>query len=510
MFDCEESINNHITHPLISKKSISIYQKCSKLFYYLIHQGIQVPDDNYADPDTGNLGQEALRLFRSRFPDGIYVEEKTPHSESVQITLELIKKRNTVFNAVLKTDNIAAHIDVLLPVGQDKWDIYTVKCSMGVKNSHLFDSAFIYHIAQKNRIKIRSCKSVSINPEYIREKELDVYRLFRISDVSSEAGRLFGWVNRTLKEMNKVLCQKNPPKTEIGAKCFKRFDCPMMDKCWSSIPERSVYLLTGSDRWTLAKQLTHSGYALLKDIPDTMQLTEKQKIQVACEKKMKPHIERGELRKFLSGLKYPYYFIDFEAMINMVVPVYENTSPFQQIPFQFSLHVLNSPESQPEHFFYLSKGNSDPRFDMIPLLMKYLGGSGSIIAYNTDFEKKVFRELADLDADFARWYSENSGRFVDLMQPFKAFYYYHPFQDGKISLKKVLPVLTDISYSGLDIMDAVTAAEEYMRITFGDMSETEKEKSRDYLLKYGTQDTLALHRIIQALFQIAEESGTNK
>lgn len=128
-----------------------------------------------------------------------------------------------------------------------------------------------------------------------------------------------------------------------------------------------------------------------------------------------------------------------------------------------------------------------------------------MVVYNRGFEESRLKEAAVTCPEYADFVSNLLRRIVDLLKPFRDFHYYHPDQQGSASIKKVLPVLApDLSYKDLDIGDGGTASSEYVRITFGNVSDEERQKVRSALLKYCHLDTLAMIRIVQALRKIVQ------
>ena len=107
--------------------------------------------------------------------------------------------------------------------------------------------------------------------------------------------------------------------------------------------------------------------------------------------------------------------------------------------------------------------------------------------------------------EFANWVTEVENRIVDLLQPFRAFRYYHLNQGGSASMKKVLPALTGRGYEHLEIQDGQTASLEYLRVTFGDVSPEERRIVRKRLLDYCGLDTLGMVQIVEAMRRICGE-----
>jgi hypothetical protein len=79
-----------------------------------------------------------------------------------------------------------------------------------------------------------------------------------------------------------------------------------------------------------------------------------------------------------------------------------------------------------------------------------------VVEYNREFESGVLKECAQAFPQFADWVAEVANRMIDLLQPFRAFSFYHPNQEGSASMKKVLPALTGTGYEHLEIQDGQT------------------------------------------------------
>jgi hypothetical protein len=210
-------------------------------------------------------------------------------------------------------------------------------------------------------------------------------------------------------------------------------------------------------------------------------------------------VKPAEIREFLKKLSYPRYFLDFETF-QTAVPEFDETRPYQQVPFQFSLHVVASAGAAPDHFSYLAEGNVDPRPEFLALLRERLGEAGPVICYNAAFERGIVEASVEVVPDFKGWWKKTGGRFVDLLVPFRSFAYYHPNQLGSASLKSVLPAVTGgTGYEDLEICDGGQAAWEYRRITFGNVDPDERARVRAQLEEYCGLDTEAMIRVISAL-----------
>ena len=83
---------------------------------------------------------------------------------------------------------------------------------------------------------------------------------------------------------------------------------------------------------------------------------------------------------------------------------------------------------------------------------------------------------------------------------------YHPEFRGSFSLKYILnPLVPDLSYSDLVIVDGKTASVEIARLLFvsGRIPVAERDKTRSDLLEYCKRDTFATVRLVERLITLA-------
>ena len=142
---------------------------------------------------------------------------------------------------------------------------------------------------------------------------------------------------------------------------------------------------------------------------------------------------------------------------------------------------------------------NDPRAEFMRQLKSSVEPSGSIVVFNASFEKGRMKECVEVLPEYASWVTAVNGRIVDLLNPFKAFNFYHPDQCGSASMKDVLPALTGKDYTSLEIQEGGAASREFLRVTFGDVSESERKRVRKALELYCGQDTEGMIWILDAL-----------
>jgi len=183
--------------------------------------------------------------------------------------------------------------------------------------------------------------------------------------------------------------------------------------------------------------------------------------------------------------------------------MFDGLSPWQQVPFQFSLHRQAAPGATPQHHTCLADGRIDPRSEFLNRLRDSISDKGTVVVYNEKFEKAVLDRLAGAFPEHAGWIDSVKARIIDLLEPFQSFDYYHPEQQGSASIKAVLPVLTGRSYANLEIQEGGQASLEFLRVHFGDVLEDERRKVREQLERYCGQDTEGMVWITDAPRKLA-------
>lgn len=484
---------------ILSKTNFLYGLQCHKYLWTLLHDPQSIPPPDAATQFVFDQGHEVGALAQKLFPNGFNVPT-SDFSTNCRITRENLGGDRPLFEAGILAGNIYCRLDVLNPVGDGSWDIIEVKSATSVKDVNVLDVAFQKFCCASAGLKIRGCKLAYINNKYVRHGKIDPHQLFTVEDITARVDTASGGLAQDVEEILSVMSQQRCPEAGIGQHCKEPYECPMQAVCWAFLPEHSVFDLywAGKKRF----ELYEKGVLHIKDIPSGFAVNPKQQIQINCVNSGESHVNKTGIKSFLDLLKHPVYFLDFETF-GTAIPLFDGTRPYQQIPFQFSLHVVFDNGDGTLHFSYLADGPEDPRPKLAAELKQLLKYSGSIVAYHAPFEKQVLEELAVALPEYREWVDGLQGRIVDLLKPFSNFHYYHPGQKGSASLKKVLPVLTGISYEGLAISDGKLAGVAYMAATYGNASEEERKKIRQDLLQYCGQDTGGMVEIINRLCEVA-------
>lgn len=213
-------------------------------------------------------------------------------------------------------------------------------------------------------------------------------------------------------------------------------------------------------------------------------------------------INEENIKKELDGLMYPLYFFDYEAF-GPAIPAFNGYGPYKHIPFQFSLHILRSPDAPLEHIEFLHDNLSDPSEEVVKLLKKHVPPGGTVIAWYKHFEKMVCKEIGTRLPEHAVYFEDFTSRIYDLMDIFHDQHYVHHGFKGKSSIKKVLPTLAaELRYDGLGIKEGGQAADAWWRMVAAGTSPEEKAQIAHDLKVYCGLDTYAMYAIWHHLQEI--------
>ena len=484
----------------ISKSAFVRGVQCYKSLYLnKHHRELEDPitDSQQAIFDKGtNVGILAQKLF----PEGIDLEKYIPSNFSMVFseTKRLLATNSpTIYEAGFKFENLMCFVDILTKTN-GSWYAYEVKGSTSVKDVYLWDTAFQYHVITSSGIEIEDISIVFINNQYVRNGDLDINQLFTIESVKDRILPMLPKVRKHIKQMKLMLGSPMVPDINIGPQCNDPYTCSFEGHCWKDIPEYSVFNIS---RLSSEKkfQLYEQGIIEVSDVPDDFPLSDNQQLQVLTEKTGETTINNHEIKEFVNSLQYPLYYLDFETF-QSGIPMFDQSRPFQQMTFQYSLHIQYEPNGDLTHKEFLAEAKDDPRIPLIEKLINDIGTSGDIIVFNKGFETARINEIAN---DFPRYRNQVDNmicRIKDLMLPFSQKHYYKPEMKGSYSIKKVLPALVpELSYKALNIAQGGDASLAFDSL-YNETDQLKINQVRNDLLEYCGLDTFAMVEIIKVLY----------
>ena len=491
----------------LSKNDYILYRECPKNVWYKIHK-----PDIYSQSELSEFeksiietGNEVELVVRKLFPTGILIERRDAKGQ-VATQDYLAKKQEVLFQPIFVKGSYLAAIDILkFEPETNGYSVYEVKSTKDVDEKiHYHDLSFQINLLRKCGLKINKAYLIHLNSEYVRSGELDIVQLFKIVDVSKEVESVADSVAAEMAEALKYLSYDSEPK---GFCCCiykgRSRHCSTFQHANPEVPEYSVHDIAriGNSKAKL-KELIDNNIFHLDKIPAHIKLTDIQQSQVDTYVLNKVLVDKEKIAEEFKTLTFPLYFLDYETFPS-AIPRFDGFSPYHQIPFQYSVHILESADSEPQHYEFLYTAPDDPSKLFAESLQKHIGKTGSIIVWHKGFEYGRNDEIAARIPATKAFMDSIKERVYDLEDIFRKQYHIHRDFRGGTSIKRILPVLVpELSYKELDIQEGRNAAATWNKITNGSFSETEKEKAINDLKIYCRLDTYAMYSIWCALHKL--------
>jgi len=502
----------------ISKSRYTSFVTCPKQFWLKCHQPELAKELNKSLEYRFEQGNEAGETAHGLFPDIVNATALKPDGKldigaMCETTKRLISENCTaIAEAAFSGDGFYCAVDILKNNGDGTWDIYEVKSSSlpdkpkDIKEIYYHDIAFQRHVLTECDVNVRKCHLALINTEYVRNGEIDPFGLFAIKDVTSLLSKFSKDISENLAQAQAVHASATEPPIDLNKNCKKPYICPFYEHCTRHLPKPSVFDLYGIGFTNKEKlKCYHQGIISFEDIRRanvSLKVKQQRQLDFTLDNK-EPYVDKAGIHNFLRTIKFPAYFLDFETYMG-VLPLYDGQRPFQQIPFQYSLHILqNENDKQFEHKEFLADENkSEWRTLAERLVADVPRDGGSVISYNASFEVSRIKEIANAFPDLAERLLDFNVRMVDLLDVFRGEYMYTKEMGGSFSIKNVLPALCpnnpDLDYkANEDVQDGMQAMMEFLNLK--NRTQAERERIRQNLLKYCRLDTLAMVEIYKVL-----------
>ena len=452
--------------------------------------------------ETGN---EVELVARELFPGGVLVEGRGEVAQT-QTTELLAAQTPVLFQPVFVKDNFLAAVDIVrFDAATQGWEIFEVKASSEVDAKvHLYDLAFQVILLRKCGLNITGINLIHLNKEYVRGTSLNIEKLFTIAKVNSEIAAIIPEVELEMAVALNYLNQATEPFGPCTCVYRGRSNhCTTFAHNNPQVPEYSVHDLAriGSSKDKLA-ELVDTSVFHIHQVPAEFTLSSIQRNQVEAQVFDKILSHPNKIAAELAALEYPLYFIDYETF-PAAVPMFSGFSPYQQIPFQYSLYVVDSASSEPRHLEFLYTGSGDPSPEFVASLQQNIGEQGNVIVWNKKFECMVNKELGERMPAVASFIESLNNRVFDLMEIFSKQLFVHKDFHGSASIKKVLPVMVpELSYKNLAIQEGGAASKTWYDIVSGKYTVEEAAKMAEALKVYCGLDTYAMYAIWGKLLKI--------
>lgn len=445
----------------ISKSDYMLFLKHPAWLWVKKHDKSKIPPVDENTQAMFDNGHKFEPYAESLFPEGVTLgfSDYDEYLSLPQRTQDAIDRGDQVlFQPRFEWNEFTCISDIVSFVGEKKVDLYEIKASTSAKPEHEFDLAFQTAVLEGVGLTVRNIYVIHVNNQYVRRGEVEAEKITTTTDITDKV-RAKGDLTAKYMPMaldvanSHTMPNPNPSLAKLGSKSE-----------WLTIYEN--IFPPEPKMWPA----------------DT-----------------KPVIQHETINQFLGGLKYPLYFLDYETLMNLV-PYFDGQRPYQQVPFQYSLHILRSPNAELEWREYLHRDTSDPARPLTEQLIKDVGTEGTVLVWYEAFEKSRNSELGEMFPEYREAMEALNDRVVDLIIPFKSKWYDDPRFEGSASIKKVLPVLCpELSYKTLGIQEGGSAQRLWMEAVLDGKRTDQKEQILADLLEYCKLDTLAMVEIFRVL-----------
>lgn len=472
----------------LSKSKLTTFEQCPRRLWQQVHapQRAEADAEQEARMATGHtVGDIACGLCTG----GVMVDAAQGLGAALETTRQLLAQAHPgpIFEATFEHDGVLVRVDILARDGKGGWHMAEVKSSASVKAYHLSDLATQVWVLGKAGIALSGAAIRHIDTSFVLEREGDYAGLFHDAERLPEIAALVRGRAEVVAAARAVLAG-DEPDTAPGPQCNAPFDCEFQAWCTRDLPPGPAWPVDilprgGGARWR------ERGITDLLAITHEAGLSPLHARVLAATRDNEPFHDRAGAQATMQRWGWPRAWLDFET-ISPAIPRWLGTRPYQQVPFQFSLHLERQDGTITHHEFLDTSGN-DPRRACAKALVAMIPPDATLIAYAAGFERSVLRDLARVFADLAPRLTAMAEATEDLLPVARACWY-HRDQRGSWSIKAVLPTIATLDYASLEVKHGGMAQEAWFEAADPTTDPERKWALEEGLRAYCRQDTWAM------------------
>lgn len=464
----------------------------------------------------GKSGGEKYPLFKRDY-DNIYKLNK-PNTTDEKVIDSYNKKYNKLF------DRYSGEGKYVLDIATQR---YIIEHDL---KEHNINKKVNYYLAVLNHNYVYDGYRVGNTRVYREINGEEIVNFFDMNEITEKYQPI---INDMVKRLEDNIFNPDPSPCGVGKYCSykKTNECKYKEICYKNVPKYNAsfnYIgFSDSTGFTSDKlnkyDLINNGYLKLDDIPiEWIKDKPNMMIERDCYDNDKVYVDKEKIKAYLSTLKYPIYHLDFETL-PCPMPRFRGERPYTQSCFEFSLHIEREPgkcDNDKDNYVFLAETLDDERENLVKELVSRIDGeNGTMLAQNVNFERSRIKELAEVFPEYRERLlkiRENSTDLLYVIRTNTELYkdlgfdddrsklvnFYHKNQSGSYSIKKTLPVLSDLTYANLEVKNGTEALVTYSQ--YDTMNEFDLNKAKKALKIYCKQDTWAMVVILEALRKICK------
>lgn len=480
------------------------HRTCPAWAWACCHRPEIVPPDSESTLRRAEETRRVLAIARQRHSNGVAIEIDDP-AGAARATEEAVAAGATILfdAAVVAPRGLHARADLLLREG-DGWALIDVDAATSPSTERRFALAVRALAFSEAGYRIRRVAIQHLDRRYRRNGHLELDSLFveRPMDDWLRAHRRE--VRGAIEGARRTIGQPECPPCACDQTTRGR-RCPTFNHFHPGFPKGgTVYDLVSINQPRLAEALDR-GVRRLVDWPADLKLTARQRWQIDAARTGRERVKRSRLREFVETVRFPCWFLDYETF-QTPVPLFSGTWPYQQVPFQYSIHVLHENGEMEHREFLWTDAGEPPILPLAEALRRDIGDDGSVLVWWKGFEGSRNTELAEAVPHLADFLHDLNARMVDLMEPISRGLWVHPAFGGSTSIKKVLPVVApELAYDDLEIGHGAVATLRWKQCVVDEAPPEgiDPAEAFEQLRMYCRRDTLAMVRIWQHYRELA-------
>lgn len=475
---------------------------CPKLFWHLQHNASH-PRQKFIQMNT-SLSEVLARKLNVENP--LIGQRSMPADQCV----EALRAGQAVINGRYEFDRLRIKVPLIIPTPEGLDIVFTsMSGSAKVEDQHYL--AMHLWVLTGLGFMVARVRSMTFDSQIVRTEDFNPDDSFVLRETFTKSnGKPGGNITELLLKYPLDLRETLDAMDELMASLERTMsirECPLLNRCeyfeacfktQYELGDRSIFYLTQS---SAKRQLIDEGLRTLDEVPiERLEGSAVQYAQIMADRQGGVFADKFILRHWLSQLKQPLIFMDFE-WDTYGIPPYVGMKPLDVLCFQYSLHVLRGEELS--HFEFLESGDCRLRF--IESLLSNVPAEGSILCYNA-FGAEALR-LHELGRQLPQYQAALDAlveRMVDLAQLFTDGVVYLSAMRGAYSLKSVIQAVDpSLNYDQLSISHGLEAVSHYRNLANLD----DEADVRDALLKYCKMDTLAMVEVVSWLKTLVKEDS---
>lgn len=465
-----------------------------------------------------DFGKKSVASIFDKKDNIYYLREDLDNIEEVMKEKEYYNYKEKLFNRL----HSAGHYVYDLAVQR-----YIIEQDLKQNNMSDKIPKIHYYLAVLNSEYIFDGTYLGSEPDY--KTDINNQDIVSFFDLTTLTKQYLDKIDLDRKRVEEYIKNLDASKVPIGDYCEnkKTTVCKYKKICWDFIPSTNSILNYFDNHHGFKDQdgnlynrydLINEGIVKLTDMPLNYLNREKNVIQYQVVKNHSPYINMDKISAGIKCITYPIYHLDFETF-PCPLPRFRGEKCYTQSVFQFSLHIEKEPgkcDKEKDHYEYLAIDHQDRREELIKKMVEWIDteSGGTILVYNESFEKTRLKELGEIFSQYKTKLNKMREMIFDLMyivktnsklykelgyndNEAKMFNYYHEDMTGSFSIKKILPLFSNLTYKGMEIANGVEALVAYAN--FPKLDKPDYEHKYRKLVEYCKQDTWAMVEILKGL-----------